>query len=77
MNKETFLQQFREQFMDAGEIVVAETTPFREIGSFDSLTGMAIIVMIKDEYDVDVSETEFKSCATPGELYDLIVSKIG
>ena len=75
MDKAHFITQMKDQFVDADEIVLAETTPFREIGSFDSLTGMAIIVMIKDEMGVDISEKEFKSCQTADELYNLALSK--
>jgi acyl carrier protein len=77
MDREAFLLEFKDQFIDADEISVTWTKPFREIGSFDSLTGMAIIVMIKDVFGVDISEQEFKSCLTPAEMYDLVVSKAG
>jgi len=75
MDKAAFLTQFRDQFIDADEISLDWTTPFREVGSFDSLTGMAIIVMIKDEFGVDITEKEFKACATAGELYDQVIAK--
>lgn len=75
MDKASFLEKFKDQFIDAEEITVEVMTPFREIGSFDSLTGMAIIVMIKDDYDVEVSEKEFKSCQTAGDLYELVKAK--
>lgn len=77
MDREVFLLQFKDQFIDADEISVTWTKPFREIGSFDSLTGMAIIVMIKDEFGVDIAEQEFKACLTPGDIYELVVSKEG
>lgn len=75
MDKASFLEKFKDQFIDAEEITVEAMTSFREIGSFDSLTGMAIIVMIKDDYDVEVSEKEFKSCQTVGDLYELVKAK--
>ena len=75
MDKVSFLAKFKDQFIDAEDITVEAETPFREIGSFDSLTGMAIIVMIKDEMGVDVSEKEFKSCQTADELYSLELLK--
>lgn len=75
MNKAVFLEQFKGQFIDGDEISLSPEMPFREIGSFDSLTGMAIIVMIKDEYGADISEPEFRSCNTVGEMYDLVLSK--
>jgi acyl carrier protein len=77
MDNTSFLTQFKDQFVDADEITVTMETSFRELGSFDSLTGMAIIVMIKDDYGVDVSEKEFKSCQTVGDVYELVRAKSG
>ena len=77
MDNTSFLTQFKDQFVDADEITVTMETSFRELGSFDSLTGMAIIVMIKDDYGVDVSEKEFKSCQTAGDVYELVRAKSG
>ncbi len=75
MEIEKFVNEFRDQFIDGDEINFNSETEFRTIGSWDSLTGMSIIVMIKDVYGVDVSDTEFKSCKTVLEIFELVVSK--
>ena len=51
MELNNFIEKCREQFVDADEIDLNENTLFREIGSYDSLTGMSILFMIKDEFN--------------------------
>ena len=48
---------------------------FRKIMSYDSLTGMTIIVMFKDEYGIDISDADYKSMKTVQELYDYVILK--
>ncbi|WP_207495331.1 acyl carrier protein [Aridibaculum aurantiacum] len=71
----TFVEQFKEQFIDADEITIDPFTNFRQIESWDSLTGMSILVMIKDEFDVDITVEEFKNCSNVQEVYDLVQAK--
>jgi acyl carrier protein len=75
MDLQKFLEHFKEQFIDADEIVVESTTKFRDIGSWDSLTGMSILVMINDECDVDMKPVDLKKCETVQDVYDYILSK--
>jgi len=72
MELNNFIEKCREQFVDADEIDLNENTLFREIGSYDSLTGMSILFMIKDEFNIDLSEEIYKSKKTFKEIYDLI-----
>ena len=72
MNTETFINNVRQQFMDPEEVTLEMTSEFRQIGSYDSLTGMTIMVMIKDEYGIDISEADYRSKKTIQELYDFV-----
>jgi acyl carrier protein len=69
-----FIVKFKEQFIDAESIEVNDSTLFRKIESYDSLTGMAILVMIQDEFDLIISEDIYKTLNTPKELFDYILS---
>lgn len=69
---EDFIRKFTEQFIDADDLKIEEETNFRDIDSYDSLTGMAIIMMIEDNYGVTISEKEFKKFNTPEELFEYI-----
>jgi acyl carrier protein len=71
---ETFLVKFKEQFIDAESIEVLEHTIFRNMDSYDSLTGMAIIVMIEDEYNVKIEDSVYKKLNTPKEIFNYINS---
>ncbi len=75
MENKTFLEKFTEQFIDCDDITIELDSNFRDIDSFDSLTGMAIIMMIEDEYEKKIEDQEFKSCKTVQELFDLVQSK--
>lgn len=75
MEQHKFINDFRSQFIDSDEITVDAFTEFRKIGSWDSLTGMAVLVMIKDEYGVDMSDTDLKKCNTVQDVFEFISSK--
>jgi acyl carrier protein len=68
-----FVEKFKEQYIDPEKFEMDSQTEFRKIGSWDSLTGMAILVMIKDEFDIDFPEEKFKACKTVQEVYDSVI----
>lgn len=75
MEQDKFINDFRSQFIDSDEIAVDASTEFRKIGSWDSLTGMAVLVMIKDEYGVDMADTDLKKCNTVQDIFQFVSSK--
>jgi len=74
MNEETFINNVRQQYMDPEDVSFEMASEFRQVDSYDSLTGMTIMVMIKDEYGVDISEEQYRSKKTIQELYDFVAS---
>ncbi|HEY0045914.1 MAG TPA: acyl carrier protein [Flavobacterium sp.] len=72
MDKSVFLEKVKEQFLDLEGDISADSN-FRDIDSYDSLTGMMIMVMIKDEFNVDITEAEYRSKKTVSELYDFAI----
>jgi len=75
METTTFVEKVRQQFIDGDDIDLSITSEFRQIDSYDSLTGMTILVMIKDEYGVEISDNEYRSCKTLNELFGIVKSK--
>ncbi|MCW3110755.1 MAG: acyl carrier protein [Segetibacter sp.] len=75
MEQDKFINDFKSQFIDSDEIAVDASTEFRKIGSWDSLTGMAVLVMIKDEYGVDMGDTDLKKCNTVEDIFEFVSSK--
>ena len=72
MNQKEFIKNLKNQYVDPEEIQLEMSTKFKELDSFDSLTGMSIIVFIKDEFNIDVSLKDFKAIETVQQLYDHI-----
>lgn len=75
MTFESFLDKFKEQLMEDDPSIVKAETKFRDLGSWDSLTAMAIITMIEDEYKVKVNEATFKSFKTVEDIYNYVSSQ--
>jgi acyl carrier protein len=75
MEFDSFLEKFNEQLMEDDPAVVKAETKFRDLGSWDSLTAMAVITMIEDEYQVKIDEPTFKSFKTVEDIYNYIASK--
>ena len=67
-----FLSQFRDQYIDSNEIELNLDIDFRSIESYDSLTGMALLVMIQDNYDLNITEDQWKELHTVEEVYNYI-----
>lgn len=67
------MEQFLELAAEAMEVepeAINMDTDFREeIEDFSSLMGFALIVMMEDEYGVQVSVEEFLDSRTIGDLY--------
>ena len=76
MDKQKFVENVKKQFVDADDISLTLNMNFRQIESYDSLTGMTIMVMIKDVYGIDLSDSEYKSQKTVENLFDLVESKM-
>jgi acyl carrier protein len=72
-NVNEFVVKFKEQYMDADEFEMDAQTEFRKVGTWDSLTGMSILVMIKDEFNIDFPEDKFRACKTAQEVYDAVL----
>jgi acyl carrier protein len=71
---EEFVQKFKNQFIDADSITLTKDSEFRQIDSWDSLTGMAVLVMIKDDYGVDIPVEKFRNQKTVQDVYSLILT---
>jgi acyl carrier protein len=69
-----FTKKFQNQYFDTDTFELTPDTDFRQIDSWDSLTGMAVLVMIKDDYGVDITAETFKTLKTVKDVYSLIES---
>lgn len=76
MDLQQFTKAVEEQFMDAQDLELKPETPFRENDYFDSLTGMAILVMIEDNFKYKMSVPDFLSCITSEDLFNHVQNAI-
>lgn len=72
MELQEFTALMKEQYYDSAEITFDEDTDIRSIGSFDSLTGMSMMLAIKDNFDLDIDEKQWKSLSTPRQILNFI-----
>lgn len=75
MELKEFTALMKEQYYDAAEITFDEDTDIRSIGSFDSLTGMSMMLAIKDNFDLDIDEKQWKSLSTSRQILEFINSQ--
>ena len=66
---EKFIELVAEVFEAEPEGITMDTVFREEIEGFCSLVGFSLIVMMEDEYGVQVSVDEFLECKTVGDLY--------
>ncbi len=75
MELQDFTALLKEQYYDAADITFNEDTDIRSIESFDSLTGMSMMLAIKDNFDLDIDEKQWKSMSTPRQILDYLNSQ--
>lgn len=69
---EDFIKNFAEQFEDTDSAVFTPECKFRELEEWSSFMALAIMAMIKLEYDVAITANEMREANTIQELYDLV-----
>ena len=69
---EDFIKNFAEQFEDTDAAVFTPECKFRELEEWSSFMALAIMAMIKLEYDVAITANEMREANTIQELYDLV-----
>ena len=72
MEMNEFVAHFAEQFDETDASVFTPETKFREIEEWSSFLALAIMAMIKSEYDVAITAEEMRSANTIQELYDTV-----
>ena len=75
MELNKFVANFADQFDDTDASVFTSETEFRTLEEWSSMTGLLIIGMISDEYDVTLTADEFRKCVTIMDVYNIVVSK--
>lgn len=69
------MEKFIEDLKEVLEIEDREINPtdnFKEYEEWDSLSVLAVLAMINDEYDITIPRKDFDQVNTVEELFDLI-----
>lgn len=75
MKTSEFINNFADQFDETDAALFTPTTRFRELDEWDSMTALAIMAMVDENYHVKLSPNEMKQANTIQELFDLVHSK--
>ena len=75
MKKNEFIDDFKKQFTEDEISLITMETNFRKLDSWDSLTALSILLMIKEEYKVEISDIELKNCQTINDIFNIISTK--
>ena len=70
-----FIQNFANQFDETDASEFQATTEFRQLDEWSSLSSLAIISMIDDEYDVVINGNDLRNYNTIENLFAIVESK--
>lgn len=72
MNEQLFISKFTEQLEGYEGDAINLDTDFRSIDVWDSLTGIAVQVMINDDFSAAIPDAEFAAAKKVGDLFALM-----
>lgn len=75
MEIKEFIQNFADQFDDTDASEFKAETVFRDLDEWSSMTGLAILNMCDNEYDVTLTFDELKNAITVQNLFDIVAKK--
>jgi len=75
MELQEFIKGFANQFDDTDISEIIETTKYRELEEWSSLTAMSVIAFVRTQYGISISAEEIRSCSAVKDLFDLISAK--
>lgn len=76
MDIQEFVTNFSSQFDDTEMSEFKADTAFRDLDEWSSFLALAIMAMIKSEYDVAVTAQEMRDALTIRDLFNVVQSHI-
>lgn len=71
-----FVELFAEQFDFTDPSSITATTAYHDLDEWSSLTGLSVIAMVDEEFDVALKGDDVKSAITVEDLYNKVLSKL-
>lgn len=75
MDINDFVRNFADQFEETDSSFISSDTEYQEMDEWSSLTGMAVIAMVKTQYGKTITGKEIRDCKTVEDLYNIVSSK--
>ena len=69
------LNEIFEDIIDEGPVSLTDTTTTNDVGGWDSLTNIQLIVAIEKSFDIRFTSEEITSWKNVGEMIDCILTK--
>ena len=76
MELKDFIDNFAEQFEETDRSEFQESTDFKNLEEWSSLSALTIIAMVDENYDVTVKGEDIRNSVTIKDLFDLVKSRM-
>ncbi len=71
-----FVELFAEQFDFTDPSEITSSTAFHDLDEWSSLTGLSVIAMVDEEFDVALKGDDVKTSITVEDLYNKVIAKL-
>lgn len=72
MNEIEFVKNFASIFDEIEDNELTMDTEFRNIDEWSSLTALALLAVIDEEYDVKLTNNDLKNSVTVRDIYNIV-----
>lgn len=71
-----FVELFAEQFDETDPSEIKAETVFHDLDEWSSLTGLSVIAMVDEEFDVALKGDDVRDAVTVEDLYNAVIAKL-
>lgn len=76
MELNEFVKLFAEQFEFTDPSEITAETAYHDLDEWSSLTGLSVIAMVDEEFDVALKGDDIRNSVTVEDLYNRVISKL-
>lgn len=76
MTIQEFINHFEDVFDETDVSTLKPETNFRELDEWSSMTALATMAMVSDEYDVELTADEMRNNSTFIDLFNVVKSHL-
>ena len=76
MDIQEFIDHFEEVFDDTDISTLTPETNFRDLDEWTSMTALATMAMVSEEYDVELTADEMRNNSTFIDLFNVVKSHL-